>query len=503
MSAPFDAPSGAPAGSGPEAPAVRRALAGGSAWMVALRWAMRGLGLVSTFFLARLLTPEAFGLVAMAMLVVGLVEVFGQAGQQLALIRLAAPTAADYDSAWTLGILIGLAVAAVIWAVAPLAAWYFHAPRIAWLIRLLALRPLLLSLTNIGVVSFRRELRFGREFGFLLLQRLAGALLSLSTALWLGDERALLAGLLGGPLAGVALSYALHPHRPRPTLARVRGLLGFSGWMLLVHVAQYGHDKADELVVGALADAGAMGRYSVAADVATAPTAEVVLPVTRALFPVFARLGTDTAALRAAYLDVFAAACLVSVATGLGMALVAGDFVAVALGGQWGAAVPLVRLLAIAGGAYGIMQNGITVLGAIGQARLSGLLGAGRILLLAPALLAAGLLGGVEAVAATRVLLTLAFIPGIFIAIARVLPVTPADLLARAWRPLAAGAAMAAVVLAVQALAPPLPLLRLGLAAGSGALAYAAALLGLWRLAGRPAGLEAALLGARVRRQSK
>ena len=99
-------------------------------------------------------------------------------------------------------------------------------------------------------------------------------------------------------------------------------------------------------------------------------------------------------------------------------------------------------------------------------------------------------MGSVETIAATRAVVTLAFIPGIFFAVARVLPVTPTDMVSRAWRPLAAGAAMAAVVLAVQAVAPPNPWVRLFLAAGAGALAYGAAVLALWHAAGRSEGLE-------------
>jgi O-antigen/teichoic acid export membrane protein len=473
---------------------VGRALAHGSAWMVGLRWAMRGFGLLSTFVLARLLSPGDFGLVAMAMLVVGMVEVFGQAGQQLALIRLPDPARGDFDAAWTLGILVALAVLLVLWAIAPLAEIYFHQPRSAWLIRLLALRPLLTSLDNIGVVAFRKDLRFSREFAFQLAQKLATIAVTIGCAVWLRDERALVAGLLGGPAIGVGLSYAMHPYRPRPSLARVRGLLSFSGWMLLVNVAQYVHDRADEFVVGGVADAAAMGRYSVAADAATAPTIEVVLPATRSLFPVFARISADRAAVRAAYLDVFSAATLISVATGLGVALVAGDFVRVALGEKWISAVPLVRWLALAGGLYGIMHNGITVLSATGHARLSGLLAASRTLLLVPVLVAAGLLGGVETIAATRAAVTLACIPGIFFAVARVLPVTPLDMVFRAWRPLVAGVAMACVVPAVQAVAPSNPWLRLFLATGAGAVAYVAAVLASWHAAGRPDGLEAAFV---------
>ena len=472
---------------------VGRALAHGSAWMVGLRWAVRGLGLLSTFVLARLLSPGDFGLVAMAMLVVGLVEVFGQAGQQLALIRIPEPTRADYDSAWTLGILVGVAVTLLLWLVAPLAALYFHEPRATWMVRLLALRPLLGALDNIGVVAFRAELRFSREFAFQILQRFGVMGVTIGGALWLRDERALVAGILGGQTLGVALSYALHPYRPRLSLARARGLLAFSGWMLLVNVTQYIHDKADEMVVGGVADAATMGRYAVSSDAGTAPTIEVVLPATRALFPVFARISGDRVAVRAAYLDVFAAACLISVATGVGMALVAGDFVRVALGPQWVEAVPLVRLLAIAGGLYGIMHNGITVLGATGHARLGGLLSASRTLVLVPVLIAAGLLGGVTAIAAARTLITLAFIPGICVAIARVLPVTLGDMASRIWRPLVAAMVMATVVLAAQAVSPPTPWVRLFLAMGAGGLAYLGAVLALWHAAGRPAGLEAAL----------
>lgn len=473
---------------------VGRSLLAGGAWMVGLRWALRLLGLGNTFVLARLLAPADFGLVAMGMLVVGLVEVLGQTGQSLALIRLPEPTRADYDSAWTLGVIVAVALTALLWAAAPLAPLYFGEPRAALLVRLLALRTLLAGFENIGVVAFRKELRFGREALFQILQRLATIAATLAAAWLLGDWRALVAGILGGRLLATAISYAIHPYRPRCRVARIPALLGFSGWMLAVHVAQFVNDKADELVVGGFGSAGALGRYSVAADVATAPTVEVVLPVTRALFPVFARIQHDIAAARAAYLDVFAAACAISVATGLGMALVARDFVAVALGPAWAEAVPLAQALAIAGGLFGVMQNAIPVLGALGHARLSARLTASRAAATVLALGLAGWQGDALAVASARAAVTAAFIPGIFLTVARVLPITPADLLARAWRPVCAALPLAGAVAAMHAAAPDLAWLRLLLDAAAGALGYGAGLLALWVAAGRPAGLEAKLM---------
>jgi O-antigen/teichoic acid export membrane protein len=457
--------------------------------MIGLRWAVRGLGLLNTFVLARLLSPDDFGLVAMAMLLVGLVEVLGDTGQTLALIRLPTPTRAHYDSAWTLGVLVAGALTLLLWGVAPLAPLYFHDPRAAPLIGVLALRVLIGGFENIGVVAFRRDLRFGLDFRYQVLQRLATVALTIGCAAWLRDARALVAGIIGGQAIGVALSYRLHPYRPRPCVAKIPELLGFSGWMLLVHVAQYVQDKADDMVVGGVATPAAMGLYTVSADTATAPTVEVVLPVTRALFPVFARIGSDAGAVRAAFLDVFAVACMMSVATGAGMALVARDFVAVALGPHWAAAVPLVRILAIGGGLYGIMQASVPVLSATGHARLSALLTATRAAALVPGLVAAGLLGNTVWVALTRVAITLVFIPGMLLALTRVLPVTFAELLARAWRPVAAAVPMAACVLSVHALLPDLAWLRLMLDAAVGAAIYPLSL--FWALAGSPAGPEA------------
>ncbi len=471
-----------------------RSLLRGSLWMVGLRWGMRCLGLVNTFILARLLTPGDFGLVAMAMLVIGLVEVFGQTGQLLALIRIPNPTREHYDSVWTLSIMIAAVLTVVIWLLAPLTPLYFHESRAVGLTQILALRTLISGFTNVGVVAFRKDLAFAKEFRFQILQRVLTVLATVVCAVWLRDYRALAGGILLGCVLSVVLSYVLHPYRPRLCTRRIREMLSFSGWMLLVNVSQYFHDKSDEIVVGSFGSPAAMGAYNVAADAATAPTVEVVMPVARALFPVFARIGDDTAALRKAYLDLFSTVCMICISVGTGIMLVAEDFVRLALGPQWAAAVPLVRLLAISGAAYSVMHNSLTVLGAVGHARLSATLTTTRTVIAVLALIAAGLTGSVWTIALTRMIVTIAFIPGVIMTVSRVLPVTPADMAARLWRPLAAAAVMSGVVLLVHDAAPPIPALRLMLDAASGAVTYAAVVLGLWLVSGRPEGLEAMLM---------
>src|SRR5688572_31318361 len=96
-----------------------RELARGSFWMIAMRWVIRGIGFLSTILLARLLAPDDFGVVAMAMVAVAMLEVFTQSGSDLALLRNAEPTREHYDAAWTLEILQAITLAIVLYATAP------------------------------------------------------------------------------------------------------------------------------------------------------------------------------------------------------------------------------------------------------------------------------------------------------------------------------------------------------------------------------------------------
>ena len=70
-----------------EAESATHHLVRGSAWMIAARWAMRLIGLASTVILARLLAPDDFGVIAIALIVVGLLETVAYAGVDLALMR--------------------------------------------------------------------------------------------------------------------------------------------------------------------------------------------------------------------------------------------------------------------------------------------------------------------------------------------------------------------------------------------------------------------------------
>ena len=190
---------------GPSDPKViGRGMAKGAAWMVAMRLVVRGAGLINMVILARLLVPEDFGLVAMAMIFVGAIEVFSEFNFDVALIKKQSADRTDYDTAWTLSIIRGGVTAAVLLAIAAPAADLFDEPRLAMVIAVLSLSSVLLGFQNIGVVDFRKSLDFRRDFLFMASGKVVAVIITIGLALIWQNYWALVGGMIGGKIWRVA-----------------------------------------------------------------------------------------------------------------------------------------------------------------------------------------------------------------------------------------------------------------------------------------------------------
>lgn len=468
---------------------LRAAVLKGAAWSVALRWTMRLLSLVSTVILARMLMPADFGLVAMAMLVVAFVEAWLSFGLGTALIQNQNATREHYDTAWTLRILQSVVVAGGIAAAAPLAAAYYNEPRVTSVLWVLCPALILSGFSNVGVVAFRKELEFHKEFGLQITGKLLGFLITVGAALWLRSYWALVIGIVAGYAVGCALSYAMHPYRPRFSLARFRDLWSYSQWMLVRSIGHFAEMRADEVIVAGLGSTRQMGLYTVAAEIGRLPGSEISAPLNQALVPGFAKIQHDTHRLATAYLNVLGTVSAVTIPAGIGLALVAQEAVPILLGRQWMDAVPLLVFLAISGA----VRTGESL-------SISLFLGAGRPKFAAASswLSAALLVGlalplvgthGAEGVAMAALAGGVVLMLFIFRSVTRVAKITVPHIVARLWRPLAASALMAVAVLAVPESGGG-ALVDLIVKVSVGVTVYCAALLLAWRLAGCPDGAE-------------
>src|SRR5580765_2964387 len=480
---------------------IGRALVRGSAWMIGFRLLDRSVGLVSMLVLARVLTPADFGLVAMATAMIAFVELFGWLGLDVALIQRPGATREHFDTAWTMNVLIGASVALVLLLCAwPLARFYGDG-RLVALVTFLALGPLFQGCENIGVVAFRKELNFDREFRFLLSKRLLSFAITVALALWLRSYWALAVGMVFGRLAGVAISYALHPFRPRWSLSRAGDLLHFSLWLVAQNIFVFLKDRAPDFIIGKFAGAHALGMWSVANELSNLVGTELIQPMNRAALPTYSQLAEDRAALAAAYLSAAGLVAVLVMPLVVGLAAVAPLVVAVLLGPQWREVGPLISLLAFHGLVDVFLRTAASAVLAGGRPIVYVKIYALQVCVLLPLSFWLTREYGVQGAVVATVGTALGLLPLNATLVARAIGVSARQLLATVWRPLLAAAVMYGVTVLAQppidtaALTTGRALVLLAILVPLGAATYIGVVLSVWMLCGRPSGAETVLLG--------
>jgi len=479
---------------------IRNSMARGAAWMVAFKMLDRSLGLLSTLILARVLIPKDFGLVAMATSITALLELFMAIGLDTALIQRSAATPAHYNAAWTLnagvGLLIGTGMLVLAWP----ASVFYHEPRVLPVICWLAVGALVQGCENVGVVDFRKEMRFDREFRFLMGKRVMAFVTTVPLAFALRNYWALVAGMLTSRIGGVALSYALHPFRPRPSLAAVADLMHFSKWLVVQNVLAFLKERSADFIIGRFAGPHALGIFSISAEIANMPATELVAPINRAVLPAYAKLAGDKAALRREYLSVMSLIALLAVPAVAGFAVSAPFLVPLILGPKWQEAASIISVLAFFGIIQVLQSNAYSAFLALGRPQVFVKITAIHVCIELPALVMLtawfGIVGAVWAYVGAAILV----LPVNFIFITRFLELPGREFVSRLWRPICGSALMYG---AVHLWGPAAPGGSIPTAQAAGSLtacvllgvpAYVASVTALWFVSGRPSGAEMWLL---------
>ena len=320
-----------------------RRIALGGLVLVLLRLSLKLIGLVSIVILFRLLAPEDFGIVALAMLVVGFVEVFAEFGFDQSLLRTKDSTREDYDLVWSLNAIRGVVVGASLLAGAPLAAHFLQEPRLTPVIMLLALVPIFDGMQSVGIVDFAKQLQFHREFKLKVSQKLISFVITLAAALLLRNYWALVVGLLAGKVAGLVLGYVMHPYRPRFSLTGWRKVMGFSLWILSNNVVLFAGNQTDKVVVQRAFDVQTVGIVRIAEEI-SGMVMELVWPIERALYAGYVTVANEMEKFRQTLLNGVGLVTALGVPLALGLGLFAEPAVLLLLGEKGRATIPLVQV---------------------------------------------------------------------------------------------------------------------------------------------------------------
>jgi O-antigen/teichoic acid export membrane protein len=469
---------------------INQRMASGIVWMITARLVDRGIGMVSTLLLARLLAPDDFGLVAMATAIGGMLDVLGAFSFDLALIQKKNADRRHYDTVWTLNVLFGVACAAALLLLASPAANFYDEPRLASVMQVLSLMYLMNAFGNVGVVNFRKELNFRQEFNFIMVRRVATFVATIGAAVWLHSYWALLLGMCLGRAISVAMSYVMNDYRPRLQLGAARELFHFSKWMLLNNALGFLRHDGATFIIGRYFGAAGLGVYTVSYEISNLPSTELVAPINRVTFPGFSRMA-DTAQIATAYFRLLGMIALLILPVGIGIACVAEPLVQAMLGNKWQQAAPLIAILAVSGAITATQTNNSSVWLALGRPHEVAIVQACYLLILFPALYFFLRRHGIVGAGYAYLTAQLVDVALEMSASKRLLHFRWSDVAHAVWRPVAGVCVMGVAVAQLDALLADInPWWRLLADAVGGAAVYAATVVTLWWLSARPRGAE-------------
>ena len=347
---------------------INKRMGVGIIWMIGARLMDRSIGILSTLILARLLVPGDFGLIAMATAVGAALDLLGAFSFDMALIQNSQAEPKHYNTVWTFNVIFGLICGSAIIALAHPVAEFYRESRLVDVMYVLSISYFVNAFSNVGVVNFRKNLQFGTEFLIIFIRRLVTFVITMIAAFTLRSYWALLIGMTSGRVVGVILTYTMNTYRPRLTLSAAKELFHFSKWLLLNNFLVFILNDGCTFIIGRLFGATSLGIYSVANEISSMPTTELVAPINRATFPGFSKM-VDRSEMSKTYLKLLGLISLLILPVGLGIAAVAEPLVHVALGEKWVAAIPLIQILALYGAFVATQGNNGTVWLALGKTR--------------------------------------------------------------------------------------------------------------------------------------
>jgi O-antigen/teichoic acid export membrane protein len=353
---------------------MQRILAAG-AWVFTLRVLDKLVRLVRITILARLLAPADFGQFGIALLALSLIESISQTGYREALIQQEEEVTGFLDTAWTLQVLRGLLIAAVLFYTAPLVARFFNEPLAAPLLAALSLNALLIGLTSTGIVTFERSLRFGRHFTYMFSGTMADLAVALPAAFILRSAWALVLGMLAGSLVRMILSHLLSPPvRFGYDRGKARLLTRFGRWIWATRIANFLLAEGDDVFVGKILGTGPLGIYRLAYLYGNLPATEITHVISSVTFPAYARIQSDRQKVREGFLRTLRLTMFLATPFAMGIIILTPDFVVALLstaeGNDWLPMILPMQILAGWGYLRSITSTGGAVLQGVGRPEL-------------------------------------------------------------------------------------------------------------------------------------
>jgi lipopolysaccharide exporter len=309
----------------------------------------KGVVLVTTAILARLLGKDEVGVVALAVIAMNVLSVVKDLGLGTALIQRRENVNEAANTVFTLNLILGLLLSAILIPLAPLIAAYFSTPLVTPVLRWLGLTFFISAFGSVHVVWLMRGLDYRRKLIPDMGSTLIKGIVSIGMALGGYGVWSLVVGQLCGVLSSVILFWVIVPWRPRLTLDPniTKALLTFGSSIISSDILSVIIDNLSYVIIGRLYGAVQLGIYTFAYRLPEMLLIGNLWIMASVTFPAFANIQNDAANLRRGFLGAIRLVGLIAMPICLGLIVAAEPIILVVFGSQWVDAIPVMRVLAL------------------------------------------------------------------------------------------------------------------------------------------------------------
>jgi O-antigen/teichoic acid export membrane protein len=343
-------PDAGPQPHGPPANTMQGAFLRGSAWSLAERWGAKVATILTFIVLGRLLEPVEFGLAALALVLITLINVFTDFGASAYLIQQRVLTRRTTDTAFWGTVLLGVFFYGLLWLLAPVLQDVLSSPGLSTVLRVFGLVLLISPLASMQASLLIRDLRFASMTARTLISTAAGAVVALSLATNGFGVWALVGQQLAAQLVSVAVLWRASPWRPglEVSLTEMRRILGYGSAIAGTTLLEQGGTLAPSFLVGTLLGPRTLGYYAVGSRLPLTVVELFTGVFGSVSVPVFAKLKGDRARLAAAYRRSVIVGTAVTTVMLLLLSALSPLLVPLLFGDGWERAVPVAQLAAVA-----------------------------------------------------------------------------------------------------------------------------------------------------------
>ena len=330
----------------------KHAIAGFS-WQTLQKVFTTGLSFIKIFILARLLSPEQFGLFSLVMIALGTTESITQTGVNITILQSKQPIRYFLDTAFVIAIIRGFIIGSLMIVMGYLMSNYYNEPDLFPMVAIVALVPIIKGFINPAIVSWQKNFEFAKDSLYSSFRITVEILAQIALAFVMHSTWALVLGVIAGAIFEVCLSFIMLKEKPIFHYIRSRGSLIFKNarWLSLSSLLSYLNDNVDDFLLGKIVGTHKLGIYHNAYALSHKVNYELSKSAYHGIMPIFSKMTQDDENLRlkkAFYKSFFSTLIIVSLIS-FPLIFFPETLINLLLGDQWLEAIDILRALTLAG----------------------------------------------------------------------------------------------------------------------------------------------------------